>query len=177
MTSPPRFSPRMGGRPPAIGEILGKIGVRDRYVSCWVDSAMSKRRSLLFTFAVVLPAAAVLAIAPSRAQAQVDMGATDGGDAAGDMAATEGGTDAAGDAATTDTGGATDAATTDAPRDTAGNDTAASDAPRADGGTTPTDDEGDCGCRLGSTGRSSAALPLAGALAGLGLVIRRRRRR
>jgi LPXTG-motif cell wall-anchored protein len=135
---------------------------------------MSKRRSALFTLAVVLPAALVLSIAPARAQeTPVEVAATDGGaDTGGDM----GTSDTGGDMGTTDTGGATDAATTDGPRDTAGNDAAGNDAPRADGGTTPTDDEGDCGCRLGSTGRSSAALPLVGALAGLGLVIRRRRR-
>jgi LPXTG-motif cell wall-anchored protein len=133
--------------------------------------AMSKRRSALFTLAVVLPAALVLSIAPARAQ-----------ETPVEVAATDGGADTGGDMGTTDTSGATDAATTDGPRDTAGSDTAGSDAagndaPRTDGGTNPTDDEGDCGCRLGSTGRSSAALPLAGALAGLGLVIRRRRRR
>jgi LPXTG-motif cell wall-anchored protein len=137
---------------------------------------MSKRRSHLFTFAIVLPAALVLSIAPAFADAG-DGGSDGAADAAGDMATTDGGTDAAGDVASTDTGGATDATTTDAPRDSAGNDTAGSDAPRADGGTTPAEDEGDCGCRLGSTGRSSATLPLAGALAGLALVIRRRRRR
>jgi LPXTG-motif cell wall-anchored protein len=174
MTSPPRFLEQSRPRPHAIDENLGEIGVRNRYVSCWVDRAMSKRRSTLFTFAVVLPGALVLSIAPVRAQeTPVEIAATDGGaDTGGDM----GTTDTGGDMGTTDTGGVTDAATTDGPRDTASTDTAGNDAPRTDGGT-KSDDEGDCGCRLGATGRSSAALPLAGALAGLGLVIRRRRRR
>ena len=178
MTWPPRFSGQTRPRPNAIDENLGKIVVRARYVSCWVDRAMSKRRSTLFTFAVVLPGALVLSIAPVRAQeTPVEIAATDGGaDTGGDLGTADSGADTGGDMGTTDTGGATDTATTDGPRDTASNDAAGNDAPRTDGGT-KSDDEGDCGCRLGSTGRSSAALPLVGALAGLGLVIRRRRRR
>jgi LPXTG-motif cell wall-anchored protein len=135
---------------------------------------MSNRRSVFWPLAIVLPAALALSITPARAQA-VDPIAE-----APVEAPTDGGADTGGDVVksdASDTGGM-DTGASDTPRDTGGGtDAAASDAPRADGGSKPSDDEGDCGCRLGGTGRSSAALPVAGALAGLGLVIRRRRRR
>jgi LPXTG-motif cell wall-anchored protein len=141
---------------------------------------MSNRRSVFWPLAIVLPAALALSITPARAEVAVEMSDVEPGPEAPVEAATDGGADTGGDAVksdASDTGG-TDAGISDAPRDTAGGtDAAGSDAPRADGGSKPSDDEGDCGCRLGGTGRSSAALPVAGALAGLGLVIRRRRRR
>ncbi len=142
---------------------------------------MSNRRSVFWPLAIVLPAALALSITPARADvAPTEMSAIEPVTEAPVEAATDGGADTGGDTVksdASDTGGM-DAGTSDAPRDTAGGtDAAGSDAPRADGGPKPSDDEGDCGCRLGGTGRSSAALPVAGALAGLGLVIRRRRRR
>jgi LPXTG-motif cell wall-anchored protein len=139
---------------------------------------MSNRRSVVWPLAIVLPAALALSITPARAEVATEMSVEPVTEAPVEAAA-DGGADTGGDTVksdASDTGG-TDAGT-DAPRDTAGGtDAAASDAPRADGSPKPSDDEGDCGCRLGGTGRSSAALPVAGALAGLGLVIRRRRRR
>jgi len=123
---------------------------------------MSNRRSVFWPLAIVLPAALALSITPARAEVAVEMSDVEPGPEAPVEAATDGGADTGGDAVKSDAGGT---------------DAAGSDAPRADGGSKPSDDEGDCGCRLGGTGRSSAALPVAGALAGLGLVIRRRRRR
>ena len=138
---------------------------------------MSNRRSVFWPLAIVLPAALALSITPARAQVADAMSDVEPGTEAPVEAATDGGADTSGDMVKSDTGG-TDAGTSDAPRDTAGGtDAAGNDATRADGGSKPSGDEEDCGCRLGGTGRSSAALPIAGALAGLGLVIRRQRRR
>jgi LPXTG-motif cell wall-anchored protein len=141
---------------------------------------MSNRRSVVWPLAIVLPAALALSITPARAEVATEVSDIEPvTEVPVEVAATDGGAETGGDMVksdASDTGG-TDAGT-DAPRDTAGGtDAAANDAARADGGPKPSDDEGDCGCRLGGTGRSSAALPVAGALAGLGLVIRRRRRR
>jgi LPXTG-motif cell wall-anchored protein len=142
---------------------------------------MSNRRSVFWRLAIVLPAALALSITPARAEVATELSDIEPvTEVPVEVAATDGGADTGGDMVksdASDTGGV-DAGTSDAPRDTAGGtDAAGNDAARADGGSKPSDDEGDCGCRLGGTGRSSAALPVAGALAGLGLVIRRRRRR
>jgi MYXO-CTERM domain-containing protein len=140
---------------------------------------MSKRRSVLTAgfglLAIALPVALTLSTTLAWAQEASAETPTE-------MSAIEPVTEAPVEAATTDGGadtGATDTGTSDGPRDTGGTADAAAgtDAPRSDGGSTPTDDEGDCGCRLGGTGRSSATLPLVGALAGAGFIVRRRRRR
>lgn len=110
----------------------------------------------------------------------VEVASTDGGVDGVDGG--DGGAEVGSDGPTTDSGSdmaaATDArdmgaptadmgTTTDVPRDT----------PR-DTASQPTDSDGDCGCRVGGSGRRGAgALPVLGAALGVGLVLRRSRRR
>ena len=112
------------------------------------------------------------------AEVPVELGSTDGGVDVPD-GGIEAGIEAGVDGPTPDT-----APPSDGPRDTVtvdsggGIDMAVSaDAIRRDGGTQDTDD-GDCGCRVGGAGRrTSGALSLFGAVAGVLLVTRQIRRR
>ena len=178
MTSPPRFSSGEGPAATAIGENLGKTGPR-RYMSCWVGRPMSKRRS---TFVRRWPSSCrplSYCRSPPRApRRRQRRGGCHRRRCRTPVVIWAPPTPAV-TWAPADTGGATDAATTDGPRDTGGTPTPPQGrrSPRRRRHRRPPMTRATAAADWAARGRSSAALPLVGALAGLGVVIRRRRRR